>query len=205
MCSGEFSGYFHEEEASARFVGRCGDRLGGSRPNQSAHASCQSPRDYRHLLFGLHNNSLRSGGLALDTLDPAHVQEHPETWEKVVRKLRAGMMPPAGNPRPDAAGYEAFIQALERELDRTTSVKLPAPGLHRLNRAEYTNVIRDVLGVEVDATKFLPSDDSTHRQSGRHADGLPSLDRSLSVGGGKDQPPRGGHGHDSHAGGLQSS
>lgn len=109
-----------------------------------------------------HNNTQRSGGLALDTLDPAHVSERAETWEKVVRKLRAGMMPPAGNPRPDSGSYEALIRTLETELDRTAAVRLPAPGLHRLNRAEYTNVIRDVLGVEVDAPKFLPSDDSTH-------------------------------------------
>jgi hypothetical protein len=112
--------------------------------------------------FDCHNKSTRSGGLALDTLDPTRLADRAETWEKVVRKLRAGMMPPVGLPRPEPATYEQFIQALETELDRTVPMKLPAPGLHRLNRAEYTNVIRDLLGLEVDATKFLPSDDSTH-------------------------------------------
>lgn len=112
--------------------------------------------------FDCHNKSTRSGGLALDTLDTTRLADRAETWEKVVRKLRAGMMPPVGFPRPEPAAYEQFIQTLEAELDRTVPVKLPAPGLHRLNRAEYTNVIHDLLGLEVDATKFLPSDDSTH-------------------------------------------
>ncbi|HEY4360967.1 MAG TPA: DUF1592 domain-containing protein [Bryobacteraceae bacterium] len=109
-----------------------------------------------------HNQTKRAGGFSFDTLDPAHFSEHAETWEKIVRKLRAGMMPPSGNPRPAPAEYEAFIRGLENELDRHSAARLPAPGLHRLNRTEYTNVIRDVLGVEVDASKFLPSDDSTH-------------------------------------------
>ena len=109
-----------------------------------------------------HNKDLRKGGLSLDTLDPAKMADHAETWERIVRKLRAGMMPPVGNPRPDAAEYEALIRAMETELDRSVTVRLPAPGLHRLNRAEYTNAIRDLLGIEVDASKFLPSDDSTH-------------------------------------------
>ncbi len=112
--------------------------------------------------FDCHNKSTRSGGLALDSLDTSRLADRAETWEKVVRKLRAGMMPPVGYPRPDAAAYEAFIQALETELDGNAPAKLPAPGLHRLNRAEYTNVIRDLLGLEIDASKFLPSDDSTH-------------------------------------------
>ena len=112
--------------------------------------------------FDCHNKSTRSGGLALEGLDTARLGDRAETWEKVVRKLRAGMMPPVGFPRPDAAAYEGFIRTLENELDRAAPAKLPAPGLHRLNRAEYSNVIRDLLGLEVDASKFLPSDDSTH-------------------------------------------
>ena len=112
--------------------------------------------------FDCHNKSTRAGGLSLEGLDTAKLADRAETWEKVVRKLRAGMMPPVGNARPDPVDYEAFIQSLEQELDRAAPTKLPAPGLHRLNRTEYTNVIRDVLGLEVDATKFLPSDDSTH-------------------------------------------
>ena len=110
---------------------------------------------------GCHNAKLMTGNLALDKLDLAHLADHAEIGEKVVRKLRAGMMPPAGMPRPDAAALEALLVWMESELDHKAVTYLPAPGLHRLNRTEYTNAIRDVLGLEVDATKFLPADDST--------------------------------------------
>ena len=99
--------------------------------------------------------------LTLDNLDVGHVEKDPEVWEKVVRKLRAGMMPPSGLPRPKAANYEAMISWLETELDRHAVTHLPPPGLHRLNRTEYGNVIRDLLALDVDPAKFLPSDDST--------------------------------------------
>ena len=68
-----------------------------------------------------HNQKLKTAGLMLDKLDLAHVGEHAEQWEKVVRKLRAGMMPPAGLPRPNAAAYEALTVALENELDRAAA------------------------------------------------------------------------------------
>jgi cytochrome c5 len=109
-----------------------------------------------------HNAKLLTANLALDKLDLAHLGEHAEIGEKVVRKLRAGMMPPTGMPRPDRATLETLIASLETELDRSSVTYLPPPGLHRLNRTEYTNAIRDVLGLRVDATKFLPPDDSTH-------------------------------------------
>jgi len=108
-----------------------------------------------------HNAKLKTANLMLDQLDLAHLGDHAEIGEKVVRKLRAGMMPPAGMPRPDAAAREALIAWMESELDRSAVTHLPAPGLHRLNRTEYTNAIRDVFALEVDATKFLPPDDST--------------------------------------------
>jgi mono/diheme cytochrome c family protein len=100
--------------------------------------------------------------LAFDDLDLNKVGEHPEIWEKVVRKVRAGLMPPTNSRRPDAATLNGLAAWLENELDRKAETHLPAPGLHRLNRAEYTNAIRDILGLEVDATKFLPADDSSH-------------------------------------------
>jgi hypothetical protein len=100
--------------------------------------------------------------LAFDDLDLSKVNEHPEIWEKVVKKVRAGLMPPTNARRPDAATLNALSTWLENELDRNAEIHLPAPGLHRLNRAEYTNAIRDILGLEVDATKFLPADDSSH-------------------------------------------
>jgi mono/diheme cytochrome c family protein len=110
-----------------------------------------------------HNDKLKTGGLVLDAaaLDLATFGEHGEHGEKIVRKMRAGQMPPSGARRPDAATFEAMIQWMENELDRKAVTHLPAPGLHRLNRTEYSNAIRDLLAVEVDATKFLPSDDST--------------------------------------------
>jgi hypothetical protein len=109
-----------------------------------------------------HNQKLKTANLLLDQLDLAHLGDHAEIAEKVVRKLRAGMMPPSGMPRPDMVTREKFIGWMESELDRSATAHLPPPGLHRLNRTEYANAIRDLLGLEVDAARFLPSDDSTH-------------------------------------------
>ena len=109
-----------------------------------------------------HNQRLKTAGLTLDQLELARIHDHAGEWEKVVRKLRAGMMPPSGMRRPDTPVLESMIAFLEKELDRDAAPNLTPPGMHRLNRAEYTNAIRDVLGLQVDATKFLPPDDSTH-------------------------------------------
>src|SRR5436190_5644000 len=111
-----------------------------------------------------HNEKLKTAGLTLDKLDPAHVAQDAEAWEKVVRKLRAGMMPPQGMPRPNAAAYEALTVALEAELDRAAAAKpkLGAAGVHRLNRTEYANAIRDLIGLEIDPAAFLPADDTSY-------------------------------------------
>src|SRR6266850_848495 len=111
---------------------------------------------------GCHNAKLKTANLLLDQLDLARLGDHAEVAEKVVRKLRAGMMPPTGMRRPDPATLESLIGWMENELDRSAVTHLPPPGLHRLKRTEYGNAVRDLLGLEVDATKFLPSDDSTH-------------------------------------------
>ena len=108
-----------------------------------------------------HNERLKTANLLLDKLDLAHLGNHAEIGETVVRKLRAGMMPPTDRRRPDPATMESLIRWMENELDRGAGTYLPAPGLHRLNRTEYANAIRDLLALEVDATKFLPADDST--------------------------------------------
>ena len=108
-----------------------------------------------------HNAKLKTANLLLDEMDFAKFGDHPDVGEKIVRKLRAGLMPPTGLPRPDQAGMESLITWMENELDRKAETHLPPPGLHRLNRTEYTNAIRDLLALEVDATKFLPTDDST--------------------------------------------
>jgi mono/diheme cytochrome c family protein len=109
-----------------------------------------------------HSATNKLGGLAMDKLDVTHVEKDAAVWERIVRKMRAGMMPQVGAPRPDAKTFESIITYVEGELDKRVAVQLPQPGLHRLNRAEYSNAIRDVLGLDVDASKFLPSDDSTH-------------------------------------------
>lgn len=108
-----------------------------------------------------HNDKLKTAGLELDKLDTARVSEHADKWEMVVRKLRAGMMPPSGMPRPAWDTYESMVSWLEGQLDRAAVPHYPPPGLHRLNRTEYANVIHDMLALDIDPTKYLPSDDST--------------------------------------------
>jgi mono/diheme cytochrome c family protein len=108
-----------------------------------------------------HNARLKTGNLQLEDLDLSTLGEHTEVGEKIVRKMRAGLMPPTGARRPDPATLESLIRWMEGALDRGATMHLPPPGLHRLNRTEYTNAIRDLLALEVDATKFLPPDDST--------------------------------------------
>jgi mono/diheme cytochrome c family protein len=108
-----------------------------------------------------HNARLKTADLLLDQFDFNKLSDHAEEGEKIIRKLRAGLMPPAGLRRPDVAAMETFIKSMEDELDRHATTHVPPPGLHRLNRTEYTNSVRDLLALEVDATKFLPADDST--------------------------------------------
>src|SRR5579863_5570413 len=110
-----------------------------------------------------HNDKLKTGNLALDKVDVEHVSADAETWEKVVRKLRAGMMPPAGLPRPAKPVMSAFLAGLETSLDRAAAVKPNpgAPALHRMNRGEYANSIRDLIAVNIDAANLLPADDSS--------------------------------------------
>jgi hypothetical protein len=113
--------------------------------------------------IGCHNEKTRSGNLAMDKLDLARPGNNAETWEKVVRKIRAGMMPPAGMPRPDRATLDDFVAKLELALDGAAAAK-PNPGttgLHRLNRTEYANSIRDLLDLEIDPSTLLPADDSS--------------------------------------------
>jgi mono/diheme cytochrome c family protein len=111
-----------------------------------------------------HNQRLKTAGLALDAMDLAHVGERPDVWEKVVRKLRTGAMPPAGRPRPDKALSTGAVSWLEGELDRA-ALEHPNPGrptLQRLNRAEYHNAIRDLLALDIDAASMLPGDSAAY-------------------------------------------
>ena len=114
---------------------------------------------------GCHNSRVRAGGLALETLDRARVGDDGATWEKVVRKVRAGVMPPVGLPRPDEPTIDRFVSALQTDLD-AAAARQPNPGrtetLHRLNRTEYRNAIRDLLALDVVIADFLPADDSSY-------------------------------------------
>jgi hypothetical protein len=107
-----------------------------------------------------HNQRLKTGGLALDNMDLAKVPAQAEVWEKVIRKLRSGTMPPAGLPRPDAATYSALSGWLESRIDQASQPYAGRPILHRLNRSEYANAIRDLLALDIDAGSLLPPDDS---------------------------------------------
>ena len=109
-----------------------------------------------------HNAKLKTANFSLQNLDLTTAGEHPEIWEQVIRKLRAGMMPPPGMPRPPLAQYEQLRDWLEAAIDRKAAAH-PDPGsvvLHRLNRTEYANAIRDLLDLQVDASTLLPPDDS---------------------------------------------
>ena len=112
-----------------------------------------------------HNDSVKSGGLALNTVAAHDVDRDPEVWEKVLRKVRAHQMPPVGMPRPDKATYDAAVLSLETALDRAAAAH-PNPGrtdtFRRLNRTEYQNAIRDLLALDVDVASLLPSDESSY-------------------------------------------
>ena len=152
--------------------GQTGQPAATSAAPQSPQTPQPSTSPHRALLdrycVGCHNQRAKASGqaaarkLTLDDLDPARVSEHPDKWELVVRKLRAGMMPPANSRRPDKSTYDGFITYLENELDRTAVAYAPPPGLHRMNRTEYANAIRDILALDIDPGAYLPSDDSTH-------------------------------------------
>jgi hypothetical protein len=111
-----------------------------------------------------HNARALTGGLSLDALDPAEAGSHSDVWEKVIVKLRGGMMPPVGMPRPDEVTLQGFAASLERRID-ARALTSPDPGhkpIHRLNRTEYGNAVRDLLDLEVDVMDLLPADDESH-------------------------------------------
>src|SRR5690242_16163098 len=108
-----------------------------------------------------HNYTDYAGGIEFEIFDPTTPQENPQVTEKMPKKLRVGMMPPAGKPRPDPADVKALVTSLETTLDAHEKPSLAVPKLHRLNRAEYANAVRDLLALDIDTTKFLPADDSS--------------------------------------------
>ena len=112
-----------------------------------------------------HNDKLRTQGLSLQAIDVANLPAGAEVWEKVIRKVRTGTMPPLGLPRPDKASLDTFAASLEDEIDRA-SASHPNPGrtetLHRLNRTEYQNAVRDLLALDIDASALVPADDQSY-------------------------------------------
>jgi cytochrome c5 len=122
-----------------------------------------------------HNQRVKTAGIAFDTADLSDVSKDADLWEKALRKLRGGMMPPPGARRPDTVSVDTFTAALERELD-AAAARNPNPGrvaLHRLNRAEYANAIEDLLGIRIDSAALLPKDDE--------ADGFDNVASVLTV------------------------
>jgi mono/diheme cytochrome c family protein len=135
-----------------------------------------------------HNQKLHTAGLALDTLDITNPSANAEVWEKVIAKLRQGTMPPLGRPRPDAATYRATASWLETEIDRAWATH-PSPGrigaVHRLNRSEYNNAIRDLFALDLDVKPLLPGDETADGSFDNFASSLSispaHLERYLSV------------------------
>src|SRR4029453_17611145 len=134
-------------------------------PPQTIAASSQSPESIflTQYCFGCHNQRAKVAGLALDTLDLARIGSDAEIWGKGVKKVGTGMMPPSGARRPERAALDGFAAGLEQRLDKAVNASAPlvTPSLHRLNRAEYANAIRDLLALDVDVNVLLPADGSS--------------------------------------------
>src|SRR5262249_17340653 len=112
-----------------------------------------------------HNQTRKTAGLMFDAMDLERLASGAEVWEKVIRRLRMGDMPPENMPRPDRTTALEMVSWLERGLDGAAAAE-PNPGappaLHRLNRNEYANAVRDLLAVDVDSRSLLPADNSDH-------------------------------------------
>ena len=136
-----------------------------------------------------HSERLHTAGLVLEGIDVANPAAHAEVWERVITKLHARSMPPAGMPRPEVATYDAMAAALEAAIDRAWAAN-PNPGriaaVHRLNRVEYNNAIRDLFALDIDVTSKLPGDETADGSFDNFADVLSistaHLERYLSVG-----------------------
>ena len=133
-----------------------------------AAATVQTPASDQALIqkycITCHSARAKTGGLSLEGANPAEAASHADLWEKVAMKLRGGMMPPQGMPRPDPATLEAFAATIEKTID-DRALRSPDPGhkpVHRLNRTEYGNAVRDLLDLDIDVTGLLPADDESH-------------------------------------------
>ncbi len=154
-----------------------------------APALAQSAEDFiDQYCIACHNRQLRTAGLELETPDPSNPGPDAEIWEKVVVKLRAGSMPPPGRPRPEEASYATVAGAIERRIDEAWEAD-PNPGriaaVHRLNRVEYNNAIRDLFDLDLDVIPLLPGDETADGSFDNFADSLTistaHLERYMSV------------------------
>jgi cytochrome c5 len=164
-------------------------RLGAQAPAANAAPAAPNPRKFLDTYcITCHNQKLHTAGLTLDTVDLTKPSAHAEVLERVIQKLRAGSMPPPGMPRADAATYRVVASALENEIDRAWAAN-PNPGrigaVHRLNRSEYTNAIRDLFSLDLDLKGLLPGDDTADGSFDNFADTLSvstaHLERYMSV------------------------
>jgi mono/diheme cytochrome c family protein len=152
--------------ASPKPIGEGGPKVPGevAAPSSPGLAADKSRALLDRYCVTCHSDRLKTANLSLQGLDLTKVADHADVWEKVVRKLRAGVMPPPDVPRPALAEYDGLRDFLEGEIDRAAATKTN-PGsivLHRLNRTEYANAIRDLLDVRVDVASLLPPDDSAN-------------------------------------------
>jgi len=156
---------------------------------QTSATSTPGPREVlNQYCVTCHSARVKTAGLDLETLSLESPGANAETWEKIIAKLRAGSMPPPGRPRPDKATYRAVASRMEQEVDRAWLLK-PDPGrmaaVHRLNRVEYNNAIRDLLAIDVDVKPLLPGDETADGSFDNFADSLSistaHLERYLSV------------------------
>jgi hypothetical protein len=137
--------------------------VSGNAFGQTATATSRSPHQplVDKYCAGCHNDKRASGGFSWSTIDLSNPGDSAEKSERVVRRLRAGLMPPAGAPRPDAGQAKALASSMEAAIDRAAAAHpfAGAPELHRVNRTEYRNAIRDLLGLDVDVSSLLPADE----------------------------------------------
>jgi mono/diheme cytochrome c family protein len=164
-----------------------------AQPPQAAAAATTASPDSTFLTqycVGCHNQRAKVAGLALDTLDLSKVGPDAETWEKAIKKIRTGMMPPSGARRPERTALDEFATNLEQRLDKAAdpTAALITPALHRLNRTEYANAIRDLLALDVDVNVLLPADGSSQGFDNL-AEAL--ADPGLHLSGDEDQPAGG--------------
>ena len=148
-------------------AGSAAGSAGGAACRASGHSAvtpAPDPALLKTYCVGCHSDRGKAGGLSLASFDPSKAADNPETAEKIVRKLNAGMMPPAGMKRPDRAATLTFVHGIEARLDQAAAAR-PNPGwrpFQRLTRVEYANAVKNLLDLDIDPTLYLPPDTSSH-------------------------------------------